>query len=48
MLKIKQNKKNIMYLIIGRVLAAGVVYSAILFGCYKALIYILDHCITTL
>ena len=48
MIKIKQSKKNIMYLIIGRITTAISIYIMIEILITKVLLYIIDNCITTI
>lgn len=48
MIKIRQTKRNIMYLIIGRILTAISIYIMIEILTTKALLYIINNCITTI
>lgn len=47
-MRIKQNKKNIIYLIIGRLTSLLIVWGLLVNLNIKLLIYIIENCITTL
>lgn len=47
-MKIKNNKRNIFYMIIGRVATFILLYAIMLQVSIKILLYIVDNCITTL
>ncbi len=47
-LKIRNTKSNIVFLVIGRLTTYISIYIAIEVLLYKAMIYILDNCITTI
>jgi len=48
MLKIRQNKKNIFYILLGRAVAFLTIYIAIEILITKALLYVINNCITTI
>jgi len=47
-MRIKQNKKNIIYLIIGRITTFLLIYGISILAFIKVLEYIVNNCITTL
>jgi len=47
-MRIKQNKKNIIYLIIGRLTVYFIIWGLLVNISIKILLYIMNNCITTL
>lgn len=47
-MRIKQNKKNIIYLIIGRITTFLLIYGISILAFVKVLEFIVNNCITTL
>lgn len=47
-MRIKQNKKNIMFLIIGKLTSLLIVWGLLVNITIKILLYIMNNCITTL
>lgn len=46
--RIKTNKKNIFYLLVGKLVTYFLVYALILQGFMKLLVYIFDNCLYTI
>lgn len=48
MVKMKNNKKNIFYMLLGRLATFILCYISVLWVSYKVLEFIIDNCITTI
>lgn len=47
-MRIKNNKKNVFYIIIGKILTYFIIWGLLVNGSIRFLEYIIDNCITTL